>query len=267
MLFRSRLCLLGSVDLTDIRRPLLALSESDPTYYSALSRGVKQVDDRARSIVKTIFEMHPTGMLLYLNGDHNNMTSIIGGYYLACSRAPVLIYLDHHADSRPYSGEPHSGNWCVQMHEKKWLEKAYVVGLNPLSNSDATLTNLVKHNVSFEPYTWDQLMSGKCSLVQCAQSIVDDINASYPGSPIILSVCSDTVMGLPASASNHAIGYEVEGVYRFLSTISSQLQLSCFNIAELKPSLASHEGSVKAVGEFLTQSIYLVTQNQHERDV
>ena len=110
-------------------------------------------------------------------------------------------------------------------------------------------------------------MSGKCSLVQCAQSIVDDINASYPGSPIILSVCSDTVMGLPASASNHAIGYEVEGVYRFLSTISSQLQLSCFNIAELKPSLASHEGSVKAVGEFLTQSIYLVTQNQHERDV
>ena len=65
--------------------------------------------------------------------------------------------MDIHSDARVKEDGPHSGTWLTEVFERGECEKAYVIGMSLLSNSDAAINNLEKNNVSFREYTWDEI--------------------------------------------------------------------------------------------------------------
>lgn len=68
-----------------------------------------------------------------------------------------MIYLDVHSDARMKEDGPHSGTWLTEAFSRGECEKAYVIGLSLLSNSEAALSNLEENDVSFRDYTWDEI--------------------------------------------------------------------------------------------------------------
>ena len=120
-----------------------------------LIRALEELNLRSRNIVKSVFDAN--SKLYYINGDHNNMGYIIGGFYESRQVKPVVIYLDIHSDARVKEDGPHSGTWLTEVFDREECEKAYVIGLSLLSNSDAAISNLEKNNVSFKDYTWDEI--------------------------------------------------------------------------------------------------------------
>ena len=90
---------------------------------------------------------------------------------------------------------------------------------------------------------------------QAACEIANKIKLTNPSSPVIVSVCGDSVLHLPSSAGTGTIGYEASEVYRFLSIICSSCNVSCVTVAELKTSLSP--SAAPLVGEFLTQCLLL----------
>lgn len=74
---------------------------------------LQQLDQRSRRIVKTVFDAN--SKLYYMNGDHNNMGYIIGGFYQSRMVKPVVVYLDVHSDARLKEDGPHSGTWLTEV--------------------------------------------------------------------------------------------------------------------------------------------------------
>ncbi len=251
--FLKRVILLGSLDLSDLHESSYQLHASNPNEQKQLTNHVSVINDRAQTIVRTLFEHHPSSQLAYFNGDHNNMTSIISGFYQATHQQPILIYLDLHADCRPNRPGPHSGNWHTQLQEQALIKKSYLVGMNPMSNSDKTVENLEQYNVSYTEYSWYSIINNGYTLKDCAHDIVHKVNKDHPNSPVILSICGDSISLLPASAGNSVIGYNAFQVYQFISTLS-KLNVRALNIAELKPSLSNIGPGIS--GEFLTQAFF-----------
>jgi hypothetical protein len=126
--------------------------------------------------------------------------------------------------------------------------------LNPLANSSLTINNLSLAEAIFQPYTWDHIKSGEITFPMIAEQIIDDIHSKHPNSPVVLSICGDSVLHLPSSAGTGTIGYSADEMYSFVSTISRSLPVVCLTIAELKTSL--NPPSAPLVGEFLAQSLF-----------
>ncbi len=132
--------------------------------------------------------------------------------------------------------------------------------MNPLANSDLTITNLINAGAVFEDFTWDRIKAGETSLDLIACEIAEKLNSDeFNRSPIILSICGDSVLGLPSSAGTSTIGYAADDVYKFISIIFKKCHVSCFTIAELKTSL--NPSAAPLVGEFLTQCLYVYHRN------
>lgn len=64
-----------------------------------------------------------------------------------------------------------------------------------------------------------------------------------------MSICADTVCGLPSSASNEVVGYPAEDIYPMMADFVEHLNVECLNVSELKPSLDKTKNN--AAGEFL----------------
>lgn len=250
---------MGSLDLSDI------LAQTDPAYQSQLTLTQEQLTQfvsiihcRATNIVRSVFEAGKEARLAFLNGDHNNMTAIVSGFFQATNQKPIVVYLDHHADCRPAEPGPHSGNWNTQLLSENIIEKVYLVGLNPIANSNITIANLEKYHVAYQNFTWQALIEQNRTLSDCAKDIVNDIQDNFPNKPIIVSLCGDSISMLPASAGNMVIGYDTESIYRFISVLSV-LKIRAFNVAELKPSLSQVGEGI--VGEFLTQALFTFSKS------
>lgn len=135
-----------------------------------------------------------------------------------------------------------------------------MVGINPLSNSEQTLDNLDKYDAVYQPYTWDKLKAGDVSMIQAANEISRSISQCHGrDKPVVLSICGDSVLNLPASAGTGTIGYSADDVYSFISVLSRQCHVSCLTVAELKTSLSPQDAPL--VGEFLTQCLYTYHTN------
>lgn len=258
--FSKAVCVLGSVDYTDLVKRCRGLDANVPDQRRVLIDSVTEVATRGIATMKMVMcSAGEDSKVFLVNGDHDHMTTAVGGFFEATGAQPVVVYLDIHADSRPAEDGPHSGTWCCEMFDKGWVRHAYCVGLNPLSNSGATLENMDTRGVKYEPYVWDYIKSGEMSLTQCADDVISSIHATVkPGDgipPVILSICGDSVLGLPASAGTGTVGYSTDAVYSFIARICKNLPVTCLTVAELKTSLAPHNASL--VGEFLTQVLYL----------
>ena len=183
----------------------------------------------------------------------------------------------------PAEDGPHSGTWCCEIHDNDMVDSVYCVGLNPLSNSGPTVANLDRHGVVYEPYTWDAIKSGEMSMRTAADDVVANIRlrcgamqgaaagaagaagatgsvAATPLPPIILSICGDSVLNLPASAGTSHVGYSSDEVYSFIARVCSQVPVSMLTVAELKTSLEPSKSAL--VGEFLTQALLLFQKCQ-----
>jgi arginase family enzyme len=221
---------------------------------------LKQVDSRARGLVKTVFDAE--SRLFYMNGDHNNMGYIVGGFFESRAVKPVVIYLDIHSDARLPEDGPHSGTWLSEVFDRGECEKAYLIGMSLLSNSDAAIQNLEKNNVSFRDYSWDEIQrrgGSRLAIPLFTDQIIEDVRKRYGKDyPVIVSICADTVCGLPSSASNEVVGYPCEDVYPMMSELTKRLNVECLNVSELKPSLDKTKNL--ASGEFLQYSLYLYSQ-------
>lgn len=136
--------------------------------------------------------------------------------------------------------------------------QAFVVGLNPMGNSGATLANLDaagEGRVVYQPYMWDAIKCGDMSLERAGREIGAQLTALPPHVPVVLSICGDSVLHIPASAGTGTIGYSAADLYRFVAAVCSARHVDCFTVAELKTTLAPHAAGL--VGEFLTQCLYV----------
>jgi arginase family enzyme len=213
-------------------------------------------------IVTRVFKYnHEKARGLYLvNGDHNHMLSAIAGVFAGTGKIPIVVYIDLHADSRPVEDGPHSGTWCAEAFSNHWIESAYVIGLNALANSGPTLDNLDIFGAVYREYTWDRNKAGDTSLEIAAREISAEINQRHGSDfPVILSICGDSVQGLPSSAGTGTIGYSVDEVYKFIALMSRSCNVSCLTVAELKTSL--QPSAAPLIGEFLTQCLHIYHQN------
>ena len=270
--FADSLCVLGSVSCQDLALRCKDFTASIPEERSVLIECVREARRRGTAILTTVFQsVRPGHAQVYLvNGDHDHMTTAVGSLYAVYKVKPVVINVDLHADARPSEDGPHSGTWCSEIFESEWARTAYCVGLNPLSNSQSTINNLDQHGVVYSPYTWDRLKSGDVTLAQAAHDITDEIldhalSSEHPGGelpPIILSICGDSVLGLPSSAGTDMVGYSVDDVYAFIAGICRRVPVSCLTVAEAKTSLNPHRAS--CVGEFLTQTLFLYQLSHHQ---
>ena len=212
------------------------------------------------------------------------MTTAVYSLYAAFNVKPVVVYVDLHADARPSEDGPHSGTWCSEIFESGWAQGAYCVGLNPLSNTQPTIDNLDRHAVVYKPFTWDRIKAGEVSLAQAAETIANELkhrvwyndhpegtsnghpegaSNDHPGGefpPVVLSICGDSVQGLPASAGTEMVGYSADEIYGFIAGVCSRVPVACMTVAEAKTSLEPHKAP--SVGEFLTQSLFLYHMSQ-----
>jgi arginase family enzyme len=92
-----------------------------------------------------------------MNGDHNNMAYVVGGFHEATKKKPIVIYLDVHTDARNSDDGPHSGTWLTEVFEKGQCAKAYAVGISLFSNNAATIDNMERFGVEYKKYTWDNI--------------------------------------------------------------------------------------------------------------
>lgn len=139
-----------------------------------------------------------------------------------------------------------------------------MVGINPLSNSELTLDNLDTHGAVYRPYTWDCIKAGEMTLGRAAADISTDIARKYGSdAPVVVSICGDSVLHLPASAGTRTVGYSADEVYAFVSVLSKQCRVSCLTVAELKTSL--DPAAAPAVGEFLTQCLRVYHRNSNSK--
>lgn len=113
------------------------MDPSDREQRKVLIESLKVLDKRSRRIVRTVFDAE--SRLFYMNGDHNNMAYIVGGFYESRQVKPVVIYFDIHSDARLSDDGPHSGTWLSEVFERGECEKAYLIGLSLLSNSDTAI--------------------------------------------------------------------------------------------------------------------------------
>lgn len=259
--------LLGSVDITDITSKCQNLNPAVPEQRKILVAGLEELDLRSSRIVKTVFDSG--SRLFYMNGDHNNMGYIVGGFYQSRLQPPVVIYLDVHSDARVKQDGPHSGTWLSEIFARGECRQAYVIGLSLLANSEAAISNLDSNNVSYRQFAWDEIQrkggAGR-ALPQMTQEIIDEVRRRFGKShPVILSICADTVCGLPSSAANEVVGYPAEDVYPMMSRFIEELNVECLNVSELKPSLDMTKNN--ASGEFLQYSLYLYAQSLHRRSL
>lgn len=195
------------------------------------------------------------------------MGYVVGGFYEAFNKKPIVIYLDLHSDARNTDDGPHSGTWLTEVFEKGYCEKAYAIGISLTSNNSSTIDNMEKFGVVYEDYTWDsiQRMGSSHPLLEIAKEVVENVKTVHGDEyPVILSVCADTVQGLPCSAQNEVIGYPSEDVYPMIAEITKHLNVQCFNISELKPSLDQTKNM--ASGEFLATSLYLYASTMSKKD-
>ena len=187
------------------------------------------------------------------------MGYIIGGFYQSTHVKPVVVYLDFHSDARMKEDGPHSGTWITEVFDRGECEKAYLVGMSLLSNSDLAIHNLERNNVSFKDFTWDEIQrqgGSRKAIPHMTKEIIKEIRKNYGKKyPVIVSICADTIQGLPCSASNEAVGYPVEDIYPMISELVENLNVECLNVSELKPSLDKTKNN--ASGEFLAYSLYL----------
>ena len=134
------------------------------------------------------------------------------------------------------------------------------MGLNALANSGPTIKNLDDYGAVYRNYTWDRIKAGDSSLEAAAIEIAGDISSQYGSEvPVILSICGDSVLGLPSSAGTGAIGYSVDDVYRFIALVTRSCKVSSLTVAELKTSLQPTSSAV--IGEFLTQCLHIYHEN------
>jgi hypothetical protein len=116
----------------------------------------------------------------------------------------------------------------------------------------------------YRPYTWDAIKAGETSLIQAAREISTDIAKKYGSKrPVIVSICGDSVLHLPASAGTGTVGYSADEVYSFISVMAKKCQVSCLTIAELKTSLSP--SAAPLIGEFLTQCLFAYHRNSSKR--
>lgn len=134
------------------------------------------------------------------------------------------------------------------------------MGLNALANSGPTIQNLDDYGAVYRDYTWDRIKSGDSSLETAAIEIARDITGRYGSDvPVILSICGDSVLGLPSSAGTGAIGYSADDVYRFIALVSRRCKVCSLTVAELKTSLQPTSSAL--IGEFLTQCLHIYHEN------
>jgi hypothetical protein len=134
-----------------------------------------------------------------------------------------------------------------------------------MGNSGATLSNLDaagEHRVTYKPYMWDEMKCGAMTIQRAGEEIGRQIASVPTHIPVILSICGDSVLHLPASAGTGTIGYSADDLYRFVAAICSARRVDCFTVAELKTSLAPQAAGL--VGEFLTQCLYVYHKYNRE---
>jgi hypothetical protein len=127
-----------------------------------------------------------------------------------------------------------------------------------MGNSGATLANLDaagEQRVSYKPYMWDAIKCGSMTMQRAGEDIGRQLAALPSHVPVVLSICGDSVLHLPASAGTGTIGYSADELYRFVAAICSSRHVDCFTVAELKTSLNPQAAGL--IGEFLTQCLYV----------
>lgn len=272
--FIDSLCVVGSVDCTDLTEKCTNKNPSVNEERADLIDAVRVQHQRTSHLVQTVYEsafavnQHATKIYM-VNGDHNHMTGIVEGYVKATENKqrpvdkPIIVYLDLHADSRPPEDGPHSGTWICDVYNNNLVAGAYCVGLNPLANTDLTIKNLDKYGVKYRDFCWDNIkLSGSTdgdALIKMARDISNEIKVKYGGRssnpPVILSICGDSVLHLPSSAGTGTIGYEAEDVYKFINIVCGECNVVGLTVAELKTSLGT-PSNINLVGEFLTQCLF-----------
>ena len=126
--FSESTCVLGSIDCDDLSVDCMDLSATEPSQRARLIRAVGEVEQRGTALVGTVLGSASNARVYLVNGDHDHMTSAVGGViargkYGAVDEVdgsqqpvrPAVVYLDLHADSRPLADGPHSGTWCSQI--------------------------------------------------------------------------------------------------------------------------------------------------------
>ncbi|TNV78058.1 hypothetical protein FGO68_gene13356 [Halteria grandinella] len=259
------LYLMGQVDIMDL---LKECNELDPTKAEERGRMIECVDEhyqRAAKIVECCMiegNVGKGGHLYYINGDHNNMASVVTGVYRARGVKPLVINLDFHSDARLSIDGPHSGTWLSDGYARNEIQHTYIIGLSLLSNSDACIDNLERFGVTYRSYTWDEIqMNGgsRLALPSITNEVILDIERRFGKVyPVIFTIDGDTVCGLPCSAQNEVLGYPPEDVYSMVATFTRELNVVGFTIQELKPGLDTSKNS--AVGEFLANNLFLYAQ-------
>ena len=190
------------------------------------------------------------------------MANIVTGLYQARGQKPIVINLDFHSDARLTKDGPHSGTWLSDGYQRSEIHHTYLVGMSLLTNSDACIENLERFGVTYRDYTWDEIQmrgGSRVAISAITEEIIEDVKKKVgKDHPVIFTIDGDTVCGLPCSAQNEVVGYPPEDVYPMVARFSKELNVVCFNIAELKPSL--DKGKNNAVGEFLVNNLFLYAQ-------
>lgn len=292
--FAKNICVLGSINLSDQTQRCKNLDPSIERERNILIDSVKIQHERAMNIVELVYRNDPDNKLYYINGDHNHMTAIVEGFVKAqlpshaaststfpLSPAalrgvarPVVVYIDLHADCRPVEDGPHSGTWVGDISERGLVDGVYCIGLNPLANTRATVSNMSKYGVKYEDYMWNEIKYGNKFLsnrntqnpqaggnlgvmANMAHDVASQVNrGKVMKPPVILSICGDSVLNLPSSAGTNTVGYSVDEVFRCISVLFEECNVVGFTIAELKTSLGDST-TAGNVGEFLTQALFV----------
>lgn len=154
----KNICLLGSVDSSDLTKRCQGLNPSIDSDRAELIACVKSQHQRLTDIIARAYtqnHVHTQGVYL-VNGDHNHMLSAIAGvkFGLGGSASPVVVYIDIHADSRPVEDGPHSGTWCSEAFQYGWIEQ-----VNEMNVFQRMFLNFYHFGDNFRPMLLESTLS------------------------------------------------------------------------------------------------------------
>ena len=240
----KRILILGHLDYTEYREPLLALDISKKKNLVKTRKFVETIDKDVTNIVSTIVKAGKIPIVI--GGGHNNAYGNIKGCALVNNGRINVVNFDAHTDFRAEEGR-HSGNGFSYAFAEGFLKNYFIFGLHENYTSDTLFKTLKKiKNLKYNTYEAIEVRN-ESEFNAEVKIALDHVAEKRFG----IEIDCDAIENIPSSAMTPS-GFSVKQARQFVHSFGQHENATYLHICEAAPTKKTET----KVGKLIT---YLIT--------
>ena len=223
---------------------MMQASETDDV--KKLSELVRKIDAKVEQVLYPVFSAGKIPIII--GGGHNNAYPILTALYASKKVKINVVNIDPHADLRN-TERRHSGNGFSFALKENLLDNYCALGLHESYNNQYIIDHYSSNKNQLHFFSYDDYLRGKTTIGMW----VDYLKANYKNKPCGLEIDSDSIAGMPCSASTPS-GFTLDEVRRLSMKISEHLDIAYLHIPEAQVSHSNYN-SAKAVSYLVSDFV------------